>query len=485
MNFVGLVFLLLAHYTTGRGILKLFRLRDTALGVFCLSMMVSVPVLSFVPCIVQLAGLPINTVSISIGICVVTVLAAIPLLIKSRRPKWPRIQLPEIYELPFILVFLAHIFISVWRCFYLPPTARDVLTGPEVLAEFAVREGTMLSSVFTVDLQTSNNYFKSPYLTSLQIIYKLLVQPFGQVWLSILAISFMVWLYMLVRKRLHPLIAAFVFLVFLITPEFFAYTYLILYDFSNTVFFFCGFYFLSRYFETKANPDFAFAVFCFGIATYIRTETLILVGFAVPLLVMYFYRHKFPLKQAAWRIGLFMLVPALFYVVCIHVFVRNFVIIPFDASRDINPVLSDLSPFVTRMKDMASELIFSKKGVVLYGYMLFLFWFILLLDVLFIRRFKPEALVMLYGVLLVYVGLAFIGYLLPLADLNNTTKRGLFKLLPLALLYLANSGVLLWLSGKIRSWENSKSGIRAAVDAGTASASLIAQRSRQKGGKKK
>ena len=55
----------------------------------------------------------------------------------------------------------------------------------------------------------------------------------------------------------------------------------------------------------------------------------------------------------------------------------------------------------------------------------------------------------LYGIGAVYIGLGLVGYLLPLADLMNTTKRGMFKLLPLMLWYMGNSGPMLCLSAWI------------------------------------
>jgi hypothetical protein len=462
MDIKGLIFLIFAHYITGRGTLKLFRIQDTPLRMFCLSIMIGVPILSFVPCVLQLMHMPINKANTAGGIAILAGLAIIPLLIKMKRPRLPRFTLPAIYEIPFIFIFLLNLLLSVWRCYYYPVTARDMLTGPEVLAEFTVKEGTMLNSVFSVDLHTSNNYFKSPYLTCLQIIYKLLVHPFGQLWLSVFSIAFMVWIYSIVREKLHPLIAASVFFVFLIEPEFFAYTYLILYDFSNMVFFFCGFYFLAKYFEKKANGDFAFSVFCFGLATYIRTETLILIGLSAPMLALYFYRQKASFISAAMRIGSLMLVPALFYVLCMQVFVRNFVPVPFDVTGQVTANFFDLSPIFDRLKTMADVLIFSQNGPNLYGYMLYLFCIVLAIDAIFMRRFSREARIALYGVAVVYVGMAVVGYLLPLADLANTSKRGLFKLLPLALLYLANSAALLKLSERIRNWEL---GIKPAVKA--------------------
>lgn len=476
MDLKGLIFLFVAHYITGRGILKLFKVQDTSLRMFCLSLMISVPVLSFIPCIEQLMHIPLNKKNVATGISILAGLAAVPLLIGIKRPKLPKFTLPAVYELPFYFVFLLNLLLSVWRCFYYPVTARDMLSGPEVIAEFAVKEGTMINSVFSIDLHTSNNYFKSPFVTSLQIVYKLLVQPFGQLWLSILAVSFMFWLYSIVRERIHPLLASIVFFVFIIEPEFFAYSYIILYDFSNMVFLFCGFYFLAKYFEKNTTSELALAVLCFGFATYIRTETLILVGLTAPLLGYYLYRQKASLVAMTTRIGALLVVPFLFYFVCIKVFVHNFVPVPFDVAHEVTKDIFNIGPFFTRAKDMANVLMFSPLGINLYGYMIGLTCIVLLIDAIFIRRFNKEARVAIYGLIVVYMGLALIGYLLPLADLYNTTKRGLFKLLPMGVFYLANSPLLRRLSERITNWEN---GVKPAVKAAAQKVTRPAPSTRQ------
>ena len=111
---------------------------------------------------------------------------------------------------------------SVWHCYYYPPQARDVLSGPEALAEYAVREGTLNNSVFTVNLEESvPNLLKPPFVTGLQIVYKLLVYNFGQVWLSMIAISFLIWVYTLLREKLHAVPAGLVMLFFITIPEIF------------------------------------------------------------------------------------------------------------------------------------------------------------------------------------------------------------------------------------------------------------------------
>jgi hypothetical protein len=453
MNVAGLIFLLFAHYFTGKGALRLIGVRLDPIADFCFSMIVGVPLLSFAPCIVQLLNIRLTIKSISIAVLVFTLIFSIPSVIKFRRPRFQKVAWPKLYEWPFILVFLYFILLSVWRCFYMPPFSRDMLAGPELLAEFAVREKNMISSVFTVDLSTSNNYFKSPYITCLQIIYKLLVSSFGQLWLSILFLSFTTWIAMLIRKQLHPFIACVLLLFFITIPEMWAYTFIILYDYSNMIFFFSGFYFLATYFEDNRTVNFAFSVFLFGLATYIRTESLILILMLTPLLLLHFYRNKLPVAIAASRLAIFGLVPALFWYVCIHVFVARFVPIPFVLKDSVNPHLADITPFFDRLSDMWSKLLFSDFGIGYYGWYVYLFCFVLIVDVLWPRKFNRMSLYALYGVAVIYIGLAFIGYLLPLADLQNTTKRGMFKAFPLMLLYMANSGILLYISGKIKQWE--------------------------------
>jgi hypothetical protein len=450
MNFAGLLFMVIAHYFSGKGVLKLFNLQLPAFPSVCLSLVIGVPLLSFAPCALQLMSIPITATSIIGAICVFTVLFSVPLFINYRRPQFIKFSMPDASEWPFLAVLGFFIIMSLWRCFYLPPFSRDMLSGPELLAKFAVQEQTMISSVFTLDLSTTNNYFKSPYITCLQIIYKLLVHPFGQLWLCSLFVPFTLWIYSLLRNNLHPILAGLLMLFFMTIPELYAYTYLILYDYSNMIFFFCGFYFLVRYFDTRRMNDFVFAAFLFGLATYIRTETLILLSLIGPLLLYHCYKNKFTPVNYAKYFGIFYAIPVSFYVLNIDVFVKHFIPIPFDLGSNVNPNLSDVSAFTKRLDDINTQLIFSNVGIGVYGYYVYLFLIVLALDILWLRRFNRAARLSLYGIAVVYFGLGLVGYLLPLADLMNTTKRGIFKSFPLMLWYMGNSGVMLYLSNWIQ-----------------------------------
>ncbi|MVM36861.1 hypothetical protein GO730_02870 [Spirosoma sp. HMF3257] len=67
--------------------------------------------------------------------------------------------------------------ISAWKCAWYPNIPFDTIVGPDLVATFAVREQTLISSVFTEHLQTvsvfSNQPFYAPFTALQQIIYLL------------------------------------------------------------------------------------------------------------------------------------------------------------------------------------------------------------------------------------------------------------------------------------------------------------------------
>jgi hypothetical protein len=70
-----------------------------------------------------------------------------------------------------------------------------------------------------------------------------------------------------------------------------------------------------------------------------------------------------------------------------------------------------------------------------------------------VRNFSKEARIAIYGVLIVYFGMPLLGALIPWVDFNNTTKRGVFKMFPLFVLYLRNSPVLARMTAAISAFE--------------------------------
>ncbi|HET6254283.1 MAG TPA: glycosyltransferase family 39 protein [Puia sp.] len=462
-----LVYLLLLLYylVSGYGVLTLFRLRLKPAYMLTLSMLLGVAVASLVPFLMQLLFIPLIPATVFGAL----ILAALALNIPGIRRIWregfvafrrsfapPRFRILP-YEIPFLAIFVFLAAVSIWRCYYLPPTSRDALSGPEAIAEFTVREHTMINSFFNIDLSTTNNQFKSPFLISLQVICKMAGFPFGQIWLSAVFVSFTIFLYHALKEKLHPVIAGLLLLLFLMTPEVYAYTFMILYDYSNMVFFFLSLWFLFGYFRDRSSSWLYFSGLLMGIATYIRSETLVLALFFLPPILLALRRE--PARKIVLA-GLYFILPALLgYYLPGPLYIGHYLPAHYDLGGLVNNNLTNLSPLFQRYSDIVTHLIGSTFGIHLWGYIYFVAAVCLVAEIFFAGRFNREARNWLYAILALYVGIGALGFLLPLVDLNDTTKRELFKILPLLLLYLANNAALLRLSQWITGWERKPAAI--------------------------
>lgn len=476
MPILAFFLLLLCYLLTGYGILHLFEMRLKAAYTLTLSLLLGIAVASFLPFLLQLFYVAITPAAVFGSLLLTGLLVNLPLLDSIRKEGFSafRRTLPRVsfrvrpYEMPYWVIIGFLIFVSVWRCYYLPPFSRDALSGPEAIAEFAVREHSLINSFFSVDLWSTNNQFKSPFLISLQLIYKMAGFPFGQIWLSIVFISFTVFLYHALREKLHPILAGLLLLLFILTPEMYAYTFMILYDYSNMVFFFLSLYFLfgsisatdgmagSAADRTKAH--FYFAGLLMGIATYIRSETLFFALLFLPYILLAQRRQKMPVKNMTMASGLFFLPSFLGYYLPSQLYIKYYLPVHYDIGGLVNDHLSTLGSLFGRYGEIVTRLMSGEFSVHLWGYFFFFTTILFLAELIFVRRFNKDARNWLYAIVVFYLGLGALSWLLPLMTLNETTKRALFKMLPLALFYLANNELLLRLSRSISRWENSPSG---------------------------
>ena len=455
-----MIFLLLAlaQLAAGFGVLTLFKLQLRPGLLLPLSVLTGIAVFSLVPFLLQLCHIPLTRVTVFTALTAVCLLLNIRLregLARLKENKAGSARRLKLYELPFLALILFIVFVSVWRCFYFPPLSRDATSGPEAIAEYAFREHTLINSVFSVNLESNNNPFKPPYVISLQLIYKLAGFPFGQVWLSVIFMSFIVFLYRALSFTLHRLIAGLLILFFLAVPELYAYTFLILFDYSAVVYFFLSFYFLFAFFDSGQKNQLAFAGLLLGIATYARSETLVLGMLVLPLIYWQLRKQKAAIKTQAGAALLFAGPAVLVYIISIPLYINYYLPVKYPVSHMLNTHLLDIAALFKRWADMNRELIFSRWGIDLYGYFIFFFLLLLAAELIATRRIAGKARNWLYAILVVYLGLPLLGWLIPLIDLDNTTKRGLLKLFPLMLLYMANNGWLIRLSEKITKWEAS------------------------------
>jgi hypothetical protein len=457
-----LFLLICCHFFSGYGLLDLFNIRQKPLVMLPLALLSGIAVASCVPFLLQLAYCPLYPATVFGALGLSCLLLNMRGLARGYG-KWPRISrsmVPRLrirlYELPFILILSFLIFVSVWRCYYQPPVSRDALSGPEAIAEYAVREHTLINSFFTVELSTTNNQFKSPFLISLQVIYKMAGYPFGQIWLSIVFISYTLLFYQVLKTTLHPILAGSLLLLMTATPEIYAYTFMILYDYSNMVFLFLSLYFLIDSFENKRRSYFYFAALLMGIATYIRSETLVLAVLFTPMLWLRQRRERQSPAAMVWTTGVFILPALLSYYLSITLYINHYLPVHYDISALVNPHPFNLRPLFKLYGDIFKELMISEFGVQLWGYIMFVWAGIFLAELVILRRFTRTARNWLYAIGVVFAGLGLLGFLLPMFNLFETTKRGLFKIVPLMVMYMANSQLLIRLSARISQWEQGR-----------------------------
>jgi len=457
MTFLAILTLLVAHFFAGSGLLYLFRISLKPVMHATLSIICGIVILSLVPVFLELAFIPLTPTSISAGIAALCILLNITKILNLKAVlSGMKLRLPSIkaYEIPYFVVFAIVFFSSLWRSFYLPSNARDMLSGPEVLAEYAVKEHTLINSVLSVNLESTNNHLKPPFILGLQVIYKSFGIDFGGVWVGFMSVCFCIFLYQALREKLHAVIAGLLLLLFLALPEVYAYSYMMLFDYSNMVLFFLGAFFMFRYFKSGRQTEIYFAALLFGFSTLIRLETLVLVAMMVPLLWLHAWQKKIALPKVALHSFALMAFSVFFYVLWMNVFLKFYMPGLITVESQVNSNLADLSPLFKRFSDMNSELLFGRLEEPLWAHFIKVFLVLMVLDLIISRKMSRESLNWLYALAVVYFGLPLLGYLLPLMDLSNTTKRGLFKMMPLALMLLANTGILHKISERMNRWES-------------------------------
>lgn len=445
-DILTIIGLAIVQFIIGLGILSSLNIKGKSFVRIALSVLTGIMIFAIIPYFLQIINIPITGLNITILISVAAIASN-----AQFKKSWEylkdiilNIKAPKLYEIPFFLIIAFIFFMSAWRCYYEAPVSRDLTTGAEAIAEYTVKENTMVNSIFTVNLEGNNNIFKPPSVTSLQIIYKDAGFPFGQVWLISVFLFFMVFMYGVLTEKLHPILAGTLLLFLLAVPEFYAYSFMVLFDYTNTVFYTITCYFLYKFLKEKTLNNLIFASIAGGFATYLRSETPLLIGLLGLILLVYYIRSKTPFVTMLWQGGLFIGVSFIFYFFTSYYYI-HMLPIAYPVSEQINKNLGNLQPLFDRFSDMNTKLLFCDFGVTLYGYLLYFFTFFFIAEILlyFIpdlrkkRAVNTDSAYWIVAIFIVYFGVALIGFLLPLADLSNTTKRELFKLFPLLVIYLS------------------------------------------------
>ena len=243
---VALRLLLLVSLQTalGFGLLRLFRQRSSGSESAALAILLGLPASSFLVFWLDVAEIRIDYLSVIavIGAAATLLLAPTigrrglrPARIGSVTDRTATAAAVHPAEAPFLVVIAVLVLLSAWRCWYLPATTRDACVGMDLVAKYAVQDGTLRSSVFHdafLRPYLSLQPFYAPFTALMQVLYRLTGLAFGKLWLTLLLVAFLVFLYRRLRESLHPCLASAVCLLFLAVPEMYAASYLVLTDWN-------------------------------------------------------------------------------------------------------------------------------------------------------------------------------------------------------------------------------------------------------------
>jgi hypothetical protein len=228
----------------------------------------------------------------------------------------------------------------------------------------------------------------------------------------------------------------------------YTYTYFLLTDYSNALFFGLGALFFHDFLRGRRLAQLLMGALFMGFACWSRSETIL---FVVPgaLLLFLFARHR-GWPTALKHAGLAVL-PSLFLFLLWHGLYFGLVFDdpPSSAIRLFSAGAPAILATVGGMVRLLGD-------VDLYGSFLYLFGACLILN-LFLLRDRTGGSLLLW-VVIVFIGFVFVVQIFDAASVENTVKRGYFKLFPIMIFYLGESRLFGLMSERLRAWEGLRSG---------------------------
>lgn len=452
---LGLPFVLLMHTLLGVSVLGAFELRMTRTITLILSLFAGMFLHTVLFFACDLVGIPLTATSMFMSL-IVGVLATAPLW-KSARKMLQHLQAPSkinlrLYDLPVIGLSGYVFYMILWASWYWPVTPFDAMAGIDLVAKSVVTDHTIVNHVFTdpsLQGQLSNQPFYAPMAMLMQAIMKLIGFTHNQVWVGIVSVAFSIFIWAALRQLVHPFIAAVLYLLFLLTPEMFGYTYLLQTDYINAVFIVAGVYLFWQGAEQANKTVVAASAVFFAAACWSRTESPLLIAIgvvgALPLL-----QRRFGMASSVRTTGLIVAVSALVFALWHVLFFNVFLpvrpstadqIVGFSASRFFDVVTSTWTSVLSRTD--------------YWGIIVWLFIGVAAVSTGVFRRATSGML--LVWIVSILIGLWIAGSLFSAAIVEQTLRRGMFKLIPLLTLAIAASQLVTSASDRLSMWEQRRS----------------------------
>jgi hypothetical protein len=339
-------------------------------------------------------------------------------------------------------------FIAFWAAWYWPVTPFDAMAGIDLVAKQAVAEGTLVNRVFSdpsLSGQLSNQPFYAPFAMLLQVIYRLVGFAYGQLWVPIAAFCLGWFTWALMRRTVHPFIADILLLLYVLTPEMLGYSYLVQTDHINAAY--MAIAAMLMWYGTRDGQRALLwtSIVMFAAGCWARTETPLLVGIGA-LAALPFVARAF-----SWRTALVWL--GVLGVTVLVVFALWHVLF-FNAYLPVRPSTGDqLVGFaIDRFAAVVGSTVVNViADTALWAGTFMLFAGVMLASIGMKRSFEPV--VLLIWIVSILLGLWLVGTIFSAAIVEQTLRRGIFKIIPLMFVAMSATPLMQQLSDRLRTWE--------------------------------
>lgn len=360
------------------------------------------------------------------------------------RPRWTL----RMYDIAALVISTGPLYIAVWATWYWPVTPFDAMAGIDLVARQALLDGHINNQIFTdpsLRGLLSNQPYYAPYAMLMQVVYRSIGFAYGQVWLGVQCVAFAWLMFAWLRSYTHPFIACVLWLLLVITPEWFGYQFLLQTDMANAIFFATGAWFFIESLRSKQTPLLVGAALFFSAAAWSRTESVILIALVLLASLPWTLRAYGTRKALVWTAVLG--VVSLFSFGLWHW-------LYFSAYLPVAPnSAAELSGFdVVRGFAVASEFFGDMiTNTYLWGHTIILFVVVTVASLVVTRRLGSPLL--LVWITCILVALVLVGTVFTSALVDTTLRRGIFKVLPLMMLAIAQAPLVQRLSERLTRWE--------------------------------
>ncbi len=452
---LGLPFVLLLYTFIGLSILGACAFRSTRTITVLLALFAGMFVHSVLFFACDLIGVPLTATSMFMSV-IAGVVLSLPLW-KTTRKLFEHLRTPStnnlrLYDVPVIGLSGYIFYMILWASWYWPVTPFDAMAGIDLVAKYVVTDHTIVNRVFTdqsLQGQLSNQPFYAPFVMLMQSIMKLIGFTHNQVWIGIVSVAFSIFVWAALRQLMHPFMAAILYLFYLLTPEMFGYTYLLQTDYVNAVFMTIGVYVVWQGAEQRNAAMVSASMIFFAAACWSRTETILLVVIGLTSMFPHI-RNAFEVRKALrFLVGTAALSAVVFALWHVVYFKAYFPAPPttadqltgFDASRFLDVVSSTWTAVISRVD--------------YWGVIVWLFIIVITVNAVLYRRLASTVLLLWIGAIL--LGLWIAGTVFSAAVVEQTLRRGMFKLIPLLVFAIASTELVTSVSNRLTHWELKRS----------------------------